>query len=234
MTGMFPFTVQYVNPESAFTQLNSVIDKIINDDLRAIKSFEPETVEKIKSIIVYLSDKDVISIVKMAGLVCMHPITATNVMEALTKAELLIKVPPLGSSSSKIKKVRKAAKFLFMSPNMRAALAKVYSIKADPYELKGYLLEDFAALHFYREFVGRGRGILTYDTTENRADFILDIVSGNRLAIEIGNKEKGVTQVWNTLEERKCDYGIVINQDRLSICEKQTVVSVPHKFFFLA
>ena len=34
MTGMFPFTVQYVNPESAFTQLNSVIDKIINDDLR--------------------------------------------------------------------------------------------------------------------------------------------------------------------------------------------------------
>lgn len=230
-TGMFPFAVQYTNPEPAYLQLDAVIDRVINADLTSIRSFDQETVDKIKNIIVYISDKDVVAIKKMADLIGMHAVTATNVMDALAKAELVIKVPPIGSSTTK---VRKPAKYLFMSSNIRAALVKLFSIKVDAEDLKGNLLEDFSALHYYREFVGRGRGILTYDTTQGRADFILDIVSGNRLAIEIGSKSKGIAQATRTVEDRKCNYGLVINEQRLSIDEGEKIVSVPHKFFFLA
>lgn len=230
-TGMFPFAVQYTNPELAYLQLDAVIDRVINADLTSIRSFDHETVDKIKKIIVYISDKDVVAIKKMGDLIGMHAITATNVMDALAKAELVIKIPPIGSSTTK---VRKPAKYLFMSSNIRAALVKLFSIKVDAEELKGNLLEDFSALHYYREFVGRGRGILTYDTTEGRADFILDIVSGNRLAIEIGSKSKGIVQAMRTVENRNCNYGLVINERRLSIDGDEKIVSVPHKFFFLA
>jgi predicted AAA+ superfamily ATPase len=230
-TGMFPFAVQYANPEPAYQQIDTVIDRIINADLTAIRRFDPETIAKIKNIVVYMSDKDVVAVHKMASLIGMHAITATNVMDALTQAELIIKIPPIGSSTSKAKK---PAKFFFMSANMRTAIAKLFSIKIDPDVLKGHLLEDYSALHFYREFIGRRRGTVTYDTTQGRADFVLDITSGNRIAVEIGNISKGIAQALATVQERKCQYGLVINKDRLALSEDGTVVSIPHKFFFLA
>ncbi|MFZ2681789.1 MAG: AAA family ATPase [Patescibacteria group bacterium] len=229
--GTLPFTATYTDTMTAYNQINGLIDRIINNDLVAIKRFDPETLKKIKQIALYLSDKDVVSIVKLAQDIKMHPITVTGVMDALVQAELIIKVPPQGSSTAK---ARKPAKFLFMTPNIRAALIKVYSIKVDPLDFKGCLMEDIAALHFYREFVNPGTGILTYEAAENRADFILTPQRSKPIAIEVGSGDKGTAQARNTANDRGCKYGLTINKDRLSICDDLLVVSVPHSYFLLA
>jgi len=229
--GTLPFTAGYKDNVTAYTQINGLIDRIINSDLVAIKRFDPSTLKKVKQIALYLSDKDVVSINALAQDLGMHAITATGVMDALAQAELVIKIPPHGSSSTK---VRKPAKFLFMSPNIRAALINIYSIKVDPMDFKGQLMEDLAALHYYREFINPGTGVLTYEATKNRADFLLSIKGGGLIAIEIGSGRKGIGQALNSVQDRKCKYGLSINIDRLSISDDKLVVSVPHSFFFLA
>lgn len=230
MSGMFPFVVNHKNPELCFDRIREVVDKVAESDISAIRRFDPETIKKVPAVLVYLCDKDVLSVNKTSRDLGMNAITLDALLKALEESELLIKVPPVGSSTSKVKK---PSKFLFMSPNIRAALIRTYSIKSDPMELKGHLLEDLVALHLYRDFVGRGTGRVTYDTKAHHADFILQLANGNKIAIEVGHDKRSVEQALNTVEDRKCMYGITYNSTRLSICSNEKVVSIPHKYLLL-
>ena len=120
-----------------------------------------------------------------------------------------------------------------MSPAIRMALLGIVGKEATFHTRMGKLLEDAAAMHFSREFIGPGAGALTYDAVQGGADFILQIANKKQIAIEIGVVEKDRTQVQKTMERIQCDYGIVIGDGKLTHFPEDRIIYLPLSYFLL-
>ena len=121
-----------------------------------------------------------------------------------------------------------------MSPAIRSTFLNVAGIESTLLVRQGRLLEDVMGEYFYREFVSQGIGMLSYDSTQNAADFILQILNKNQIAIEIGIGKKTFKQVMSTMKRIKCNYGIVIHNGKLSIDEELNIVKVPLEYILLS
>jgi len=154
-------------------------------------------------------------------------VTLINVLEALEKAEMLIRVYPYGST---YKKVRRPSKYHFMTPAVRHTLLTIVEGESAFENNKGKYLEDIIALTLYREFSQKLVSPIFYDSAKGGADFILKL-SDKKIAIEVGYGNKQVRQAQATLEKIKGDYGLVISNTDLDIEEK--IVKVPLKYFLL-
>ena len=130
---------------------------------------------------------DGFSVNKASSILGVDRNTLTMVLDALEKAEIIIRVAPHGSNASAVKK---PSKYLFMTPAIRMSLLSITGLDETFLVRRGKLLEDIAGLHFYREFVSNGVGGLTYDSAEAGADFILQIANKKQIAIEIGMGDK--------------------------------------------
>ena len=71
---------------------------------------------------------------------------------------------------------------------------------------------------------------LTYDVSENGADFVISSMA-KKISIEVGYGNKGIRQAQSTLERIKGNYGLVISNTDLGIEGK--IVKVPLKYFLL-
>ena len=90
-----------------------------------------------------------------------------------------------------------------MSPALRATLLSIAGSDGTMATRQGKYWEDVVAMHLYREFASKGAGTLLYDQTKGGADFILQLLNGQEIAIEVGGGEKGTSQVAQTMKERK-------------------------------
>ena len=154
-------------------------------------------------------------------------------LQALVKAEVLIRVP---AYSNTLATVRKPVKYQFMGSAWRSSHWIIAGRKQTAASRRGQLLEDVAALYYYREFISKSQGMLTYPyakTDPGYCDFILKIANLKQIALEFGLGQKGSQQVDLTMNQIACDYGLIFSESPLGLCQNKNAVMVPLRYFFL-
>ena len=230
-TGTLPFTFR-AQDSNIYERIGRLIDRMISNDIPGLGKFDVRTLGIIKKLLFIIADgSDGFSVNKSSSILGVERITLTLVLEALEKAEIIIRVPAHGSSTTA---VRKPAKYLFMSPAIRMSLLSITGLDETFLQRRGKLLEDVSALHFYREFVANGVGGFTYDSAQSGADFILQITNKKQIAIEIGMGDKEFRQVKTTMDKIRCNYGLIFcAANSVCISEKDNIIKIPHKYFLL-
>ena len=230
-TGTLPFTLQ-AQQMNIYDRISLLVDRMINKDIQELGKFDAQTLGLIKRLLFIMADAtDGLSVNKVSTTLNIDRNTLTAILDALEKAEVIIRVAPHGSNISAVKK---PSKFLFMTPAIRMSLLSITGLDETFLTRRGKLLEDVAGLHFYREFVSTGAGAVTYDTAEGGADFVLQIANKKQIAIEVGMGDKELRQVRNTMSKVKCDYGIVIcTSDSVVISKEDGIVKIPLQYFLL-
>ena len=227
-TGTLPVTFEQGDPVRINDNLRAMIDKVVDTDMRNLKHFSYDSLASIKKLLFILADSgDTISAEKLSRALGTGRSQVFAFLDALVKAELLIKIPPHGSH---LTASRQPAKYLFMSPAIRNFYYSVTDAKTAAVR-KGLLLEDLAGLHYQRELTATGRGVVTYDR-KNRADFIVQLAGGQRLAVEFGMGRKDISQVVATAGRAQCDRGLVFADTDLEYSNGK-YLKIPLDYFFL-
>lgn len=231
-TGTIPFTLLEKDPQQVYSAISAMTDKIVTVDMQSLNQFTAETIGAMKRLVMILSDCDVMPLAKLANTVGVSRPQLINILDAFIKAELIIKVPAHGNN---IAASTNPSKYFFMSPAIRAAFHDIVGVPGTKESRRGMLLEDVAALHYYREFVAKRVGSVTYpyDKTGGQCDFILRVADARQIPIEFGYGQKTFTQVEATLAKSGGNYGLVFSKSDLSINNAKTVVKVPLDYFFL-
>ncbi len=229
--GTFPFAIN--KPEAKVADnIRLLLDRVIATDITKLTQFDPKTLSVIKRLLfIYADGNDTISIDKVSNALGIDRLTITAILDTLEKAEIFIRIMPHGS---KIKKVNKPSKYLFMSPAYRAALLGIYGNEATYKTKQGMLLEDVAAGYFYREFSGSGNGAISYDSAKEGADFILEIDNKRKIVFEVGRGNKDLKQLDNTLVKVKGNFGICISYSNRTISINENKIQLPLKLFLLS
>ena len=218
-----------------YEKLRGTVNRIVLTDLAA--QFRPPTIDVIAQLLFLLADaSSEPSYRKLNQILKTTDKQLNNIFNALTAGEILIKVPAWGSHFTRS---RKPARYQFMSPAIRVSLQTLAANRQINQKRRGQLIEDLAALHYYREFSQKsGRGQLTHYFPPNSsdfksADFILKIINSQPIAIEFGSGQKDYKQVEATIAHIGCRYGLVFGAGPLAINKKKTAVRVPLDYFYL-
>jgi len=229
--GTLPFAIRMRDENRIYQTINSLLDKVIDEDVQSLGKFNRKTIGIIKRILFIMAEADSISIQKLHSILQTAPNTIMGVLDILEKAELIIRVPPHGSNVSK---VRKPSKYLFMSSAIRSTFLSVAGNEQIFLQQRGRLMEDIAGMTLYREYVSKGLSSLTYDSSQGAADFILTIANKQVLPIEIGMGEKEAKQVIGTMKKIKTSkYGIIIANNDLVLIKSENIIKVPIEYFLL-
>lgn len=232
-SGGLPHIIFDPDIQSRTQFVNQMVDKVIESDMLAIGKFKSDTIPHIKRTIYVLAECDSISIDKLMGATGVKSrSTMYNILDTFIASELIIKVPAYGTQ---ISEVRDPARYMFMSPAIRAGLFRVVGISSTDATRQGLLLEDYAALLYYRDFIKTGNAALSHPHSDKggHADFILKLENSKQIAIEVGLSTKGFEQGEKTVAEKKCTYGLIIHDGPLQINGDKSVVKVPFDYFFL-
>ena len=232
-TGSLPFTLPTSDEGGVYKQVLQTVEKIIYKDLPQIDNIDAKSIPVAMSLLQLLSEADSISVNKAVSLLNVNAITLTNILNALCRAELLIRVVPYGSNFSA---ARKNSKYLFTSSTIRSALYYRNGSPASEDVRNGRILEDVAGLHFYRRNNINRAGDLFYDSAQGGADFI--VRTGNTAVVfETGKGKKDSTQVENTLLRigERGRYGITVcDTDKIALSNSEKNVFIPWHVFALA
>ena len=231
--GTMPFALSR-DRNRAHRALMNNIDKVITDDLISDRRFDFSQSSKIKMkqlLTLLASSNTMPSLNKLGEVLKVDLKNLSEMLEALIKAELLIRIP---AYSSDFAVTRNPVKYQFMSPALRSAYWHITGNQQTAESRRGQLLEDASALHYYREFAARIDGSLTYPYIKNDpgyCDFILQIADSHQIALEFGLGHKTDRQVQQTMSNVSCKYGLVFANSPLKLC--QDIVIVPLRYFFL-
>jgi hypothetical protein len=228
--GSLPFTLQLPNESSIYDAISLLLDGIIKKDLPMLGGFDMKTLAQAKRLLFIIAENDTTSLITLEKVLNIDRLTILALLDALEKAELLVKVSAYGSNMSIAKK---PAKYLFMSSAIRMSFFSVSGQENTFLTRKGKLLEDSIGAHLYREFILGGGGAFRYDSSENGADFILQISNKKQIIIEVGLGKKDRRQILNSMKRIKSDYGIVFSSNPLFIDQDEKIVNVPLDYYFL-
>ncbi|OGN00873.1 MAG: hypothetical protein A3I26_00870 [Candidatus Yanofskybacteria bacterium RIFCSPLOWO2_02_FULL_43_10] len=231
-TGTLPYTLKskLADQVKILETVSQMMDKIINTDIQQIGRFDVNTLSKIKPLLFVLADTNTMSVNRCSEALGITNVTLNLILDTLTQAELIIRVPALGLAG---KIARKEAKYLFMTPAIRVALSVITGSDGTTMMRRGYQLEDIVGLHFYREFVAPGFGLLAYDRTQGGADFILSIRGNGKIAFEVGLGHKSGKQANATQKRVKTKYGVTISDSALLLDEDNSSLHLPLDYFLL-
>ncbi|HRY36276.1 MAG TPA: ATP-binding protein [Candidatus Magasanikbacteria bacterium] len=228
--GSLPFTLQLPNETIINDSISLLLDGIIKKDLPMLNGFDVKTLSQVKRLLFILAENDTTSINKLEEILGIDRLTIASLLDALEKAELIIKISAYGSNMSVAKK---PAKYLFMSSAVRMSFFSISGNENTFSTRKGKLLEDSVGTHLYREFILKNDGALRYDSSQNGADFILQIANKKQIIIEVGLGKKDRKQILNSMERIDSDYGIVFSSNPLVIDQDKKIVNVPLDYYFL-
>jgi predicted AAA+ superfamily ATPase len=234
--GTLPFTLDLPNRATIWDRINRILSESLDRDVTSFGRFDGPTVSTIPQMLFLLASSVEISINSMCATLQLNQRTATAVLSALEKTEIITAIPPKGAHNGNIKK---SAKYLFTSPAMRAALCNFGGIITPDNNavLKGKLLEDIVGMYLKRLFLDAPltRAIVEYDTAKGGADFIIspDGQKSTSIAIEVGANKTTSRQAIQTLQDVGGRYGMVVTGGELDVDEANNVLRVPFEFFFL-
>ena len=220
--------------ESAHKRLSHLADSILSRDILETKDLGIKSVRTINKLLAFLAHSgDFIGLDKTASYLNISRSTLIHILEALVQAELIIKVPAYGKN---VAATRKQSKYLFMSPTLRLMYGDAISFVESDSMKQGQLLEDLAALHYYKEFITKKSGQLTYPHSFRRqrsSDFILTMNNMDNIALEFSQGKKDHQQVLQTMKKYPCKYGLTFADSDLSLDVQQKAVVIPLYLFYL-
>lgn len=228
--GTLPFALSFPNEDAIYDAISLMLDAVAAKDLVQFGKFEHDTLLAVKRLLFILAENDTTSIYQLERVLGISRLTIQNVLEALEKTELLIRVPAHGSNMTVAKQ---PAKYLFMSPAIRMSFFRITGNIQMFQARKGKLLEDIVGAHLYREFISRGAGTLRYDATQGGADFILQIENKRQIAIEVGLGAKDKKQLIQTMKKTSCEYGITISANALAWDNELRIIDLPMDYFLM-
>ena len=231
--GTMPFTF-HRDKADIYRALMDNIDKVVADDLVTDRrfNFSHSSATTIKQLLTLLAGSSTTPSLKTLGDALGTDVkNLSEMLEALVKAEVLIRVPAYGGD---FVIARRPVRYQFMSAALRNAYWNITGNRQTAESRRGQLMEDIAALHYYREFVTRAGGSLTHVYSKKDpgyCDFILKVADSHRIALEFGLGRKTARQTELTMAEINCDYGLVFSESPLEL--RGDVVMVPLRYFFL-
>lgn len=225
-----PFALTMPNERAVYDSISLLLDKIIKLDLPTLGHFTIDTLNSVKRILFAIAENEVTSFATLEKNFQISRHTVASIFDALEKAELLIKIPAYGSNMSIAKK---ANKYLFMSPAIRASFFYFTGIESTYLVRQGKLLEDLIGAHLYSEFILRNQGAIRYDSEQGGADFILQILNKKQIIIEVGLGNKNKKQVINSMKKIDSDYNVVFSSTELKIDKTLKIVFIPLDYFLL-
>jgi predicted AAA+ superfamily ATPase len=229
--GTLPFMAAAGNTALAFDQLERSIDRVLGSDVTKIGQFSPDIVARIPQVLYSLADSDVISVNSLSKSTGMPRPTLTRILDALVQAEILYRLEPDGSHRAQI---RKADKYLFTTPAIRAMYFTLTGSTRARQQVLGHLLEDMLGLYLRRIFGERSlTNSLTYGAQTGTADFIVRHQHATYV-IETGISKKNTRQIETTIIDPSKRIGILLANDQLTIDKSKNIVTIPIREFLLA
>lgn len=228
--GSLPFALQLPSEVAIYDAIALLLDGIIKKDLSMLGSFDVKTLAQVRRLLFVIAENDTTSLNNLERTLGIDRLTILSLLDALEKAELLVKVSAYGSNMSVAKK---PAKYLFMSSAIRMSFFSISGQENTFMTRKGKLLEDSIGAHLYREFILRGGGAFRYDSSQSGADFILQIGNRKQIIVEVGLGKKDRKQILSSMNRINCDYGIVFSGSPLAVDRDEKIVNVPLDYYFL-
>lgn len=225
-TGGFPFNLGIENKTKANELTKSVIDNIIQKDILPQVQLESQSFGKLGDLIYLLGASDTAPYENLCSSLKLNYRTARLMTESLVKSGLIFELKAFGQAYSQ---VRKASKFLFLSPSLRSA-----TIAGDyPVGLEGKKLEDYFSLIFNSTVKPHFKTAkLFYDAGRGGADFVLKFQSGETTVFETGFGKEDVSQVKQTMEKTKAKLGVVIGSGKLEFVAGG-ILKIPLKIWLM-
>ena len=225
-----PSVIPFRDNASIYSTLNGVVDRIVEKDLPAIKSFSPDVLAKIPSLLFLAASSDTRSIGAFAkDLKGIDAKTLASVFQAMEEAELLLRIYPFSLSAPK--KVRKPSKYLFAASSIRAALIHLTDSRAIESRHRGKLLEDSVGMYMHCRLQDSVGSSLGYDDSKGGADFVAD-TGRARIAVETGWNKKDAGQAVKTIQSARAHYGLLVTNSPV-LEHRDNVLTVPLEYFFL-
>ena len=218
-------------------QIRQTLDKVYNHDLDIIGQFDQSTRQYFPALLLWLANSEQQSLNKMSQRLGINVRTLQNMFDVLVNSEVLMSLPPFGSSSGKI---AKPYKYLFTTPALRQALNNLAANQAADAQLdtlRGCMLEDAVGCYLKQSLSNQPLGgLVEYDSSRAGADFVVlpNRIKTESIPVEVGWQKRTCQQVQATLERTKSKrYGLVITDCNLKIDKSERIVFVPLKVFFL-
>ncbi len=228
--GGFPFVLKVRDKMITYQLIDSVIDKLIINDVLEIENFRSQTISNIKNVLNLISVSETTNINTLSAILNINHISLRNIIDALVQSGILVEIKSYGEGFGK---VRKPIKFLFITPSLRTGILKGILSPG----VKGKILEDYLTLVFVRDFLRHKsfRKIdLMYDSSSGGADFILK-ADNKKIIFEVGfgDKNEGIRQIKTTAKNiGGFDYGIIISAGSSNIeMVGDKIIKVPLKLF---
>ena len=231
--GTLPFTLKH-SKNLLYQDIRTIVDKVIYTDLRTFQNFSTDSLTVIPRLINILAlAGDVVSSFKLGQALGVSRPQLSQMLAALVKAEILIKIPAYGKGA--FSGSRRPVRYVFTSAAVRAAYLDMAG--SDVLQNKqGSLLEDIVSLHYYRDFINTGKGRLSYfyqKGGQRQCDFLLQIGLEKNIPLEFGLGVKGLGQVAAIMNKVKCQYGLVFSKGPLELDKSLGIVKIPLDYFLL-
>lgn len=227
--GTFPFTIHSKNEALALDYVGQMLNKVTFTDIPQFASFEIDTLNRVEKMLYILSSSIGISVTQLGQTIETKAHILNDLLAALEKAGLLLRVMPYGAHT---KQVRKPSKYLFATPAIRYFFLSSRDSIGVFENYQGHLFEDITSMYFNKILEKFGASSLTYDVAKGGADFIL-MRGEKKIVVEVGAGEKKTRQVISTMQKVKSDYGLILHSGNLSLDEANNIVSIPWRYFLL-
>ncbi len=224
--GGFPFCIG-PDVKSVHSRIFSVVERILERDLTT----KPESKSIAARIIYHIATQKPgsLSDMKLSSSLEVSSRTVRSLLDMLVRTHLVFSIKPYRGAA---RAVRSPWKYYFLAPSIGTAIrAKLGFYRTGDRDHLGVLAENMVAAGFFRmketslPFLG-----IFYDPEKGGADFILELVPGEIIPVEVALGRKSETQVRRAMDRYGAKHGVVISGED-SIYMSRGVLHIPLTLF---
>ena len=215
----------YENKTVIHDGILDLFKRVIYED---IPKFKPTLSDfsKIERLLLRLAGSDEINPEKLSGIIGVKQSEINEIIDILSKAELLNVLLPFGGLDTKIVKNKKA---FFMSPSLRGALLTTMYGQNLPDTFKSKLVEDVIVMYLRRILTD---GVISFTTGnhETNPDFVIE-TREIPILLELGTAKTTIRQIKKSNIDYR--YGVLVSNGIVSPQLKEDCIQMPLSWFLL-
>jgi predicted AAA+ superfamily ATPase len=223
--GGFPFSPFY-DERDIVLRVKSVLDKIIEEDIRKLGNFKSETLEKLWRFLILITSSPEISIHSLSNQIGLSKTVVSQILRVLENSSLLFSLKPLGGEE---KIAKKAWRYYFLTPTIRSSIKQYLgTFKEEDF---GILFEEYVASAFFR--IGRTKTPISlfFDAEKGGADLIIKTPVSKPIPVEVKLGDKSEKQVLKSMKKFNSSHGIVIGDFEVKF--ENNILYLPRNLFLV-
>ncbi len=222
--GGLPATARARNREIAAGIVVEVLDRVVRWDLVEVASFESDTLPEVERVLAALASEKpgAVSMESLSRDLGINKRQVRRIVEALERAEVIFRAPPVGPARGKI---RRAWKVYFTTPTLRWGQLMDLMPGGPWPDPRSTLLEEAVAARLHRIVGTRRAASLAYGWIDGEVDLVLE-AAGRRVAFEVGLGKRLPRRQARAAEELGVDVTYVVTL-RPGVSEERGAVYVP-------